>query len=100
MKKRVLFLAMALVMLLGSFSTAYAAHTHEIKSKYSVKPTEAKKGIICYYCKDKDCDYYYEVEVPRLPDIYVNKYRHSTDGLRARITAAQNFTAKNGEINI
>lgn len=120
MKKRILTLALAVVMVLASFSdlngfvTAYATSsvapsdsytcTHKLASEYDPALTESKGGIIRYYCTEKidgeACPYYYEVAVPRLPDVYVSKYRHSEDGLRARITVAQNYSVVDGKVSI
>ena len=108
MKKRILFLALAAVMLLSTISgvcapVAYAkesekpSHTHSYKSKVILQPTEAAGGIICYYCI---CGDYFEEEVPPMPAVYVSKYRNNDDVLCARFTVAQEYKIKDGAIDI
>ena len=117
MKKRFLVLTLAAVMLfgtvsgIGGFATAYAdtpatsTHTHVYgSSEIILYPTEAKNGVMRYYCtakKDgKACGAYYDELIPDLPDVYVSKFRHKDDGLNTRITIAQDSKVVGDELSL
>ncbi len=117
MKKRVFLLSLVVIMLLSGFSIAYASDIsvgsggasgsdhcctyYDGKYTVIVPRTEGKDGIIRYFCDDyKNCNSYYDEAIPRLPDVYVSKFRHAEAGLCAKITVAQKYSIKNGEINI
>lgn len=106
MKKRVFVFVLAFMMLFGTV-TAYAAPAHEHyygKSEVILYPTEAKNGVLRYYCTGKvdgkDCTAYTDELIPELPDVYVSKFRHEDEGLCTRITIAQSAKIVGDEQNL
>lgn len=112
--KRLLITTLAVIMMVGSvvgiggFETAYADSPivvtceHEYtKSWLLLEPTESKNGVRRYFCKNFcTCGGYYDEYLERLPNVYVNKFRHYEDGLSTRITAHQTYKILDGELNI
>lgn len=114
MKRRMFVLVLAVMMLLGSV-TAYAdtsggiagapSHEHYYgKSETVLCPTEAKTGILRYYCTGKvdgkACTGYKDELIPELPDVYVSKFRHEDAGLCTRITIAKAAEAVGDELGL
>lgn len=105
MKKRVLLLSLVVAMLLSCFGVAFAdSHTHTYtkgKCAQILQPTEGKNGVLRFYCDDFDtCKGYIDEATPRLPNVYVSKFRDSEKELCTRITAHQRYEIVDGELSL
>lgn len=107
MRRRIFTLCLLAALLLASIpgtahasSGAVAAGPSSVPSiqacahKYGkpdvlAEPTEAKNGLLRYYCTVKGCKHYFDEAIPALPTVYVSKFRHKEAGLCTRITVAQ-----------